>query len=201
MSLQESSVGVFVHRDDEGRCFWNRGSSQDCVWQWTFETAERRVSYAEGSEAFTIVADKNNTERVCARRAAAADLIKTFPQAAARNQNPFGLDHQSWITNRRLPTLDLFSEFHQANLDRIQYEFGEVAAAKYLGNGNDSYYTKRLPVDTLERDYCMVCWKPDRKYELSFAYRWSGKSNMIHGTDCGSRLKRQTVCTQRSNSN
>ena len=92
----------------------------------------------------------------------------------------------SWITNRRLPTLDLFSEKHQANLGRIQYEFGEVAAAMYLGNGSDSYYTKRLPVDILERDCGMVFWNPDRNYELSFAYHWSRISNMIHGTDCGS---------------
>ena len=96
------------------------------------------------------------------------------------------------ITNRRLPTLDVFSEIYQAHVDRIEYEFGEVAAAKKLGNNSDSCYTKRLSVDVPERAYSTVCWNPDRKYELSFAYHRSGISNMIQGTDCGSTPVRTT---------
>ena len=138
------------------------------------QTAERRVSRAMGAEAFTIVVDKRNVERVCARRAAAAGLIKTCPHAATRNQTQLDWITSRSITNRRLPTLDVFSEIYQAHVDRIEYEFGEVAVAKKLGNNSDSCYTKRLSVDVPERAYSTVCWNPDRKYELSFAYHRSG---------------------------
>ena len=149
-----------LRRDDEGLCPWNRSSSQDCVWQWPCETVERRVSHATGAEALTIVVDSTN------------NLIKTFPQPAARKPNPFGLDHQQLDNKSAVPTLDSCSEIQQANLDRIQHEFGEIAAAEYLGNSNDSYYTERRPVDILVPEYGMVRWNPDRKYELSFAYNW-----------------------------
>lgn len=91
----------------------------------------------------------------------------------------------SWITNRRLPTFDLFSALHQGNLDRIEFEFGEKAAAEYLGNASSSVYTVRLPLATLKQDFGIMCWNPNDEAIMTFAYHWSGISNMVHGTDCG----------------
>jgi len=92
----------------------------------------------------------------------------------------------SWITNRRLPSFDLFSVLHQGNLDRIEHDFGEKAAAEYLGNASTSVYTVRSPLWKLKQDYGLVCWNPDNDTVMTFALHWSGLSNMCHGYDCGS---------------
>ena len=91
----------------------------------------------------------------------------------------------SWLANRRLPSFDLFSTLHQGVLDRIEFEFGEKAAADYLGNHPSSPYSVRLPLSCLKRDYGIICANPDEDALMTFAFHWSGLSNMRHGTDCG----------------
>ena len=91
----------------------------------------------------------------------------------------------SWVVNRRLPTFDLFSALHQGNLDRIEYEFGERAAAEYLGNSATSIYTVHLTLGTLKKDYGIVAWETDDTTPMTFAHHWSGISNILHDIDCG----------------
>ena len=124
----------------------------------------------------------------------AENLLTTKRQARAKARTGIarlikthsGWITSSWITNRRLPSFDLFSVLHQGNLDRIEHDFGEKAAADYLGNASTSVYTVRKPLWKLKQDYGLVCWNPDENAVMTFALHWSGLSNMCHGYDCGS---------------
>ena len=97
-----------------------------------------------------------------------------------------GLHSLGWSTDVcLLSIIDLFSALHQGNLDRIEFEFGERSAAEYLGKSATSLYTVHLTLGTFKKDYGVVAWETDDSTPMTFAYHWSGISNMLHGIDCG----------------